>query len=55
MRALPAFLTSILLAWVVSLMTTPPPDPTLADDLRFPTIDEIDEMPRAPSVVAEEA
>ena len=46
-EALPAFLTSILLAWVVSLMTTPPVDPALEDDLRFPTFDEIDRAPVA--------
>lgn len=43
-EALPAFLTALLTAYVVSLMTTPAPDPTLEEDLRFPRRDEFDEQ-----------
>jgi SSS family solute:Na+ symporter/sodium/proline symporter len=50
-EALPAFLTSLAVAWGVSLATSPPNDPALEEDLRFPSFDEMDveTPPRAPA------
>lgn len=41
-EALPAFASSLLAAWSVSLMTSPPPDAALDEDLRFPAEDDLD-------------
>lgn len=48
-EALPAFLTSLAVAWVVSLLTTPAEDPTLEEDLRFPRPGEMDADVEAPA------
>jgi sodium/proline symporter len=41
-EALPAFTGSLLATWGVSLLTSPPRDAVLEEDLRFPVEDELD-------------